>query len=294
MQGKIIKGISGFYYVYTAEHGTVYECHAKGIFRKKQIKPLIGDDVEIEVIDESTATGNITDIMPRRNTLLRPAVANVDQAVIIFAVRYPDPSFNLLDSFLIRMEREKLPCIICFNKEDIAERRQLDDLKKAYGTCGYKVIFLSARSGDGFEELREILAGRTSTVAGPSGVGKSSVINRLCPESNMETGEISRKIERGKNTTRHSEIFALGENTYIIDTPGFTSLDINDITKDELVSYYPEFAEFSDSCRFRGCAHMSEPDCAVKAAVQEGRLSTVRYDNYRELYELLKNVRRYR
>jgi ribosome biogenesis GTPase len=294
MQGKIIKGISGFYYVYTAEHGTVYECHAKGIFRKKQIKPLIGDDVEIEVIDESTETGNITDIMPRRNTLLRPAVANVDQAVIIFAVRYPDPSFNLLDRFLIRMEREKLPCIICFNKEDIAERSQLDDLKKAYGTCGYKVIFLSARSGDGFEELREILAGRTSTVAGPSGVGKSSVINRLCPEANMETGEISRKIERGKNTTRHSEIFALGENTYIIDTPGFTSLDINDITKDELVSYYPEFAEFSDSCRFRGCAHMSEPDCAVKAAVQEGRISTVRYDNYRELYELLKNVRRYR
>jgi ribosome biogenesis GTPase len=294
MQGKIIKGISGFYYVYTAEHGIVYECHAKGIFRKKQIKPLIGDDVEIEVIDESTETGNITDIMPRRNTLLRPAVANVDQAVIIFAVRYPDPSFNLLDRFLIRMEREKLPCIICFNKEDIAERSQLDDLKKAYGTCGYKVIFLSARSGDGFEELREILAGRTSTVAGPSGVGKSSVINRLCPEANMETGEISRKIERGKNTTRHSEIFALGENTYIIDTPGFTSLDINDITKDELVSYYPEFAEFSDSCRFRGCAHMSEPDCAVKAAVQEGRISTVRYDNYRELYELLKNVRRYR
>ncbi len=294
MHGKIIKGISGFYYVYTAEHGIIYECHAKGIFRKKQIKPLIGDDAEIEVIDEKNAIGNITDILPRKNKLLRPAVANVDQAVIIFAVRYPDPSFNLLDRFLIRMERQGLPCIICFNKEDIAERAQLDILKEAYGTCGYRVIYLSARSGEGFSELERVLDGKTSTVAGPSGVGKSSVINRLCPEANMETGEISRKIKRGKNTTRHSEIFALGMDTYIIDTPGFTSLDITDIKKEELVSYYPEFADHASECRFRGCAHISEPDCAVKEAVEAGSISRVRYDNYRELYDELKNFRRYR
>ena len=294
MQGKIIKGISGFYYVYSFENGIVYECRAKGIFRKEHIKPLVGDNANIEILDEKMHTGNVTDILPRVNTLVRPAVANVDQAVIIFAIRYPDPSFNLLDRFLIRMERQSLPCVICFNKEDIASRDSMDMLKDAYGTCGYRVIYISAHSGEGFDELRTVLKGKTSTVAGPSGVGKSSVINRLCPSAQMETGVLSRKIERGKNTTRHSEIFTLDNETYIIDTPGFTSLDITDITKEELVGYYPEFSDFASECRFRGCAHMSEPDCAVKKAVADGKISSVRYDNYRTLYNELKDVRRYR
>lgn len=294
MQGKIIKGISGFYYVYSFENSSVYECRAKGIFRKEHIKPLVGDNADIEILDDKIHTGSVINILPRKNTLIRPAVANVDQAVLIFAVRYPDPSFNLLDRFLIRMERQSLPCVICFNKEDIANRDSLDILKDAYGTCGYRVIYISAHSGEGFDELRTVLRGKTSTVAGPSGVGKSSVINRLCPSAQMETGVLSRKIERGKNTTRHSEIFTLDNETYIIDTPGFTSLDITDITKEELVSYYPEFSNFASECRFRGCAHMSEPDCAVKKAVSDGKISSVRYENYRTLYNELKDVRRYR
>ena len=294
MDGKIIKGISGFYYVYVAEQGIIYECRAKGIFRKDHVKPLVGDNARIEIIDEKLHKGNVTDILPRKNTLIRPAVANVDQAVLIFAVRYPDPSFGLIDRFLIRMERQSLPCIICFNKEDIASRELLDKLKAAYGTCGYRVIYLSANNGEGFDELKGILKGRTSTVAGPSGVGKSSVINRLCPQAEMETGELSRKIERGKNTTRHSEIFALGDDTYIIDTPGFTSLDVSDITKEELTSYYPEFSDYALSCRFRGCAHVNEPDCAVKKAVEDGLISRVRYDNYRQLYDELKSIKRYK
>lgn len=292
MQGKIIKGIAGFYYVYVEGHGT-YECKAKGIFRKDHVKPLVGDDVVMDVLNEGEMLGNISEILPRRSALIRPAVANVDQALIIFAIVKPNPNFNLLDRFLIRMERQNLPTIICFNKQDIASVQEKEALRRAYETCGYQVLFISALENEGVDRVRELLSGKTTTVAGPSGVGKSSLINQLAPRANMETGEISAKIERGKHTTRHSEIIALGDETYIVDTPGFTSLDISEITKEELGQYYPEFVQYEPYCKFSGCAHISEPSCGVKEAVAEGKISGVRYDNYKVLYQELKDKRRY-
>lgn len=292
MQGKIIKGIAGFYYVYVEGHG-VYECKAKGIFRKDHVKPLVGDDVIVDVLDALQMLGNIREILPRRSALIRPAVANVDQALIIFAIVKPDPNFNLLDRFLIRMERQNLPTIICFNKQDIATDEEKAALRKAYETCGYQVCFVSALENEGLEQIKTLLAAKTTTVAGPSGVGKSSLINQLAPKANMETGAISEKIERGKHTTRHSEIIAIGEGTYIVDTPGFTSLDISEITKEELGSYYPEFVQYEPYCKFSGCAHISEPSCGVKDAVEEGKISRVRYENYKVLYQELKEMKRY-
>lgn len=292
MQGKIIKGIAGFYYVHVESYG-VYQCKAKGIFRKNHTKPLVGDDVEVDILDEAEMLGNIREILPRKSALIRPAVANVDQALIIFAIVKPNPNFNLLDRFLIRMERQNLPTIICFNKQDIATLEEKEALRKAYETCGYQVLFISALEQEGLEQVKELLTGKTTTVAGPSGVGKSSLINQLAPKAQMETGDISRKIERGKHTTRHSEIIALGENTYIVDTPGFTSLDISEITKEELGTYYPEFVQYEPYCKFSGCAHISEPSCGVKDAVAEGKISQVRYDNYKVLYQELKEIKRY-
>ncbi|MCM1143811.1 MAG: ribosome small subunit-dependent GTPase A [Blautia sp.] len=292
MTGKIIKGIAGFYYVHIEGMG-VYECKAKGIFRNHHIKPLVGDNVCMSVLDEQDKEGSITEILPRKNELLRPAVANIDQALIIFAIVRPDPNYNLLDRFLIRMERQQLPCIICFNKQDIASEEERQTLLHAYEGCGCHVLFASAHKEEGMKELRRLLAGKTTTVAGPSGVGKSTIINCLQPEANMATGAISAKIERGRHTTRHSEIIALGEDTYIMDTPGFTSLSISEVLKEELGGYYPEFRQYESFCRFRGCAHISEPDCGVKKAVEEGKISRVRYDNYRMLYQELKDVRRY-
>ena len=289
MRGKIIKGIAGFYYVYVEGRGT-YECKAKGIFRKDHKKPLVGDDVEADVLDEEAMLGNIREILPRKSALIRPAVANVDQALIIFAIVKPNPNFNLLDRFLIRMERQNLPTIICFNKQDIATEKEKEALRRAYETCGYQVLFISALEKEGLEQVKELLAGKTTTVAGPSGVGKSSLINQLAPKAQMETGDISRKIERGKHTTRHSEIIALGENTYIVDTPGFTSLDISEITKEELGTYYPEFVQYEPYCKFSGCAHISEPSCGVKDAVAEGKISQVRYENYMVLYLSLIHI----
>lgn len=296
MRGRILKGIAGFYYVETRDL-KVYECKAKGIFRRSGIKPIVGDNVEIEIIDEENRQGNLTDILPRKNCLYRPPVANVDQAVILFAIVKPDPNYNLLDRFLIMMRQQNLPVIICFNKQDIATKEEQKELHDAYEKCGYKVLFVSVKEERGLDELRSFLKGKTSTLAGPSGVGKSSLLNKLVPDADMQIGELSRKIDRGKNTTRHSELFFVkelseeGQDTFIIDTPGFTSLELRDVGADELMGYYPEFEEFEPLCRFGGCSHIAEPDCGVKAALEEGKLSGVRYDNYRIIYRDLKNAR---
>ena len=296
MQGKIIKGIAGFYYIETHDE-KIYECKAKGIFRKDNVKPLVGDNVMIDIIDEENKKGNITEILPRKNRLLRPPVANVDQAVILFAIVKPDPNYNLLDRFLIMMRQQNLPVIICFNKQDIATEEEQKELHDAYEKCGYKVLFISVKEEKGLDELKELLKGKTTTLAGPSGVGKSSLLNKLVPDADMQTGELSRKIDRGKNTTRHSELFFVSElsegedETYLFDTPGFTSLNLNDVTTDNLMQYYPEFEEFEPECRFGGCSHIAEPDCGVKNALSEGKISAVRYENYKIIYEDLKNAR---
>jgi ribosome biogenesis GTPase len=296
MRGRILKGIAGFYYVETIDL-KVYECKAKGIFRKSGIKPIVGDNVEIEIIDEDNRQGNLTDILPRKNCLYRPPVANVDQAVILFAIVKPDPNYNLLDRFLIMMRQQNLPVIICFNKQDIATQEEQQELYNAYEKCGYKVLFISVKEEKGLDELKELLRGKTTTLAGPSGVGKSSLLNKLVPDALMQTGELSRKIDRGKNTTRHSELFYVSElsqgdeETYLFDTPGFTSLNLNDVTTDNLMQYYPEFEEYEPECRFGGCSHIAEPDCGVKNALSEGKISAVRYENYKIIYEDLKNAR---
>lgn len=292
MQGKIIKGIAGFYYVNVVEFG-VYECKAKGIFRKEKQKPLVGDNVEIEVLDEETMTGNITALLPRKNELIRPAVANVDQALVVFAVTRPSPHFNLLDRFLVMMERQDIPVVICFNKEDIAEDEQVEKLRSVYEGCGYPCVFTSALEERNIEKIKELLKGKTTVIAGPSGVGKSSLINILNPDAKMETGDISSKIERGKHTTRHSELFTIAQDSYIMDTPGFSSLYVNDFEKEELKYYFPEFDPYEGTCRFLGCDHVHEPDCAVKAAVEAGEIHEIRYKDYLEMYEELKSKRRY-
>lgn len=292
MQGKIIKGIAGFYYVNVVEFG-VYECKAKGIFRKEKQKPLVGDNVEIEVLDEETMTGNITALLPRKNELIRPAVANIDQALVVFAVTRPSPHFNLLDRFLVMMERQGIPVVLCFNKEDIAEDEQVEKLRSVYEGCGYPCVFTSALEERNIEKIKELLKGKTTVIAGPSGVGKSSLINILNPDAKMETGDISSKIERGKHTTRHSELFTIAQDSYIMDTPGFSSLYVNDFEKEELKYYFPEFDPYEGTCRFLGCDHVHEPDCAVKAAVEAGEIHEIRYKDYLEMYEELKSKRRY-
>ena len=292
MQGKIIKGIAGFYYVHVVEFG-VYECKAKGSFRKEGVKPLVGDDVEIEILDENEKTGNIVQIKPRRNELIRPAVANIDQALVVFAVTKPKPHYNLLDRFLVMMEQKEIPVVLCFNKTDIAEHPEIAELQEVYAPSGYPVLFTSAREEENIEELKSLLKGKTTSIAGPSGVGKSSLINLLQSEVKMETGSISKKIARGKHTTRHSELIMIGADSYIMDTPGFSSLYVNEFEKEELKYYFPEFAPYEGQCHFNGCDHIHEPGCAVKEAVEEGKIHKIRYEDYMEMYRELKERKRY-
>lgn len=292
MQGKIIKGIAGFYYIY-AEDGNVYECKAKGIFRKDNFKPLVGDNVEITVLNEEEKEGSVTSILPRRNSLIRPAVANVDQAFLIFAMENPKPNFLLLDRFLIMMEQQEIPAVICFNKKDVGDKDEMEKLYEIYTGCGYRVVLSSTYEGEGMDEIHEILKGKTTVVAGPSGVGKSSITNCMQGEVQMETGEISKKLKRGKHTTRHSQVIPVEKNTFLVDTPGFSSLYLTDMKEEELRDYFPEFVMYEPQCRFQGCMHIHEPGCAVKKALSEGKISQQRYDNYLALYEELKEKRRY-
>lgn len=292
MQGKIIKGIAGFYYVHVAGSG-VYECKAKGIFRKDGVKPLVGDDVEMEVTHEKDMEGNIMRILSRKNELVRPAVANIDQALVVFAVTKPKPHFNLLDRFLVMMETKEIPAILCFNKADIAGDAEIAGLKAVYENCGYPLIFTSAKKEENIDRLKELLQGKTTAVAGPSGVGKSSLINRLQSGVKMETGSISRKIERGKHTTRHSELIMLGDESYIMDTPGFSSLYAGNMEKEDLKYCFPEFAPYEGKCRFNGCGHIHEPGCAVKQAADEGKIHRIRYEDYVMMYRELQERKRY-
>ena len=287
MQGKIVKGIAGFYYVHVVNHG-VYECKAKGIFRNRNIKPLVGDNVEIQLLDEQNKLGSITDIKERQNELIRPAVANINQALVVFAIAEPMPNLNLLDRFLVMMEKNNIDTVICFNKTDLAEEEKLLQIKDIYVKADYHVIFTSAIAGIGMEELKRIIDGKTTAFAGPSGVGKSSILNALMPQANSKTGSISEKIKRGKHTTRHTELFRIDKDTFVADTPGFTSLNLPEIEAERLRYYFKEFEGYEGKCRFDMCTHLHEPDCAVKKAVEAGEIAEGRYNSYSLFFKELR------
>ena len=293
MTGKIIKGIAGFYYVH-GKDAVVYECKAKGIFRNQRIKPLVGDNVELEVLDKEKKLASIVDILPRKSELVRPAVANADQALVVFAAKDPEPNWSLLDRFLILMAKQNLPVIICFNKTDLISEEECKKIENGYRNSGYEIRFLSAKEEAGMEEITHLLEKKTTVLAGPSGVGKSTLVNLLQPGVIMETGAVSEKIRRGKHTTRHSEFIWIKEDTYILDTPGFSSLELEDIEAEELKNYFPEFHPHEGKCRFRGCVHQNEPDCAIKAAGKAGLISKQRYLSYLQLYKDLKEKEKYR
>lgn len=292
MTGKIVKSVAGFFYVDTKENG-VYTCRAKGAFRHDGVTPLVGDDVEIDVTDSAKLTGNVVSVNTRKNSLIRPNVANVDQALVVFAAAKPEPNLNLLDRFLISMQKQGIPAVICFNKSDIVSDDEIHLLSEAYSLCGHKVIPMSVLKKQGTDEVFEALRGKTTVLAGPSGVGKSSLMNELCPGANMETGDLSKKIERGKQTTRHTELVKIAEDSFLIDTPGFSSLFVTDIKVEELKNYFPEFAKHEASCRFLSCMHLKEPECGVKEALAGGLISRIRYENYCQLYEELKGQKNY-
>lgn len=286
MQGKIIKGIAGFYYVDIKEKGVI-ECKARGVFRKRKITPLIGDEVIVEI--DNNNKGYINEILDRRNRLIRPTVSNVDQAIIVFAVKNPVPHFSLLDRFLILAIQQGIEVIICFNKSDLMCEDKIKEMAEVYRRSGFKVLITSAEHELGKETLHELLKDKTTVFAGPSGVGKSSILNMVSPELALKTGEISQKIKRGKHTTRHAELLALPKGGYVVDTPGFSSLELFNIPYEELAWYYPEFEKFEPYCKFNGCIHIHEPSCGVKTAVDEGDIPLQRYENYLALYDEIKD-----
>lgn len=287
MQGKIVRGIAGIYYVHV-RGGKIYACKAKGIFRKEKVKPLVGDNVAIEITHAGDCEGNIVEILPRKSELVRPAVANIDQALLIFAITRPEPNYNLLDRFLIMMRQQGLECILCFNKQDLADAGKKEQLRAIYEKSGCQIVFASAVQRQGLDPLLRVLRGKTTAAAGPSGVGKSSLINCLQGDKQMETGKLSEKISRGKHTTRHSELIAVSDDTFIMDTPGFSSLSLFDMAKEELRHFYPEFEPYKADCKFLTCTHIHEPACGVRSALGNGYISSVRYDNYVAFYEELR------
>lgn len=285
--GTIVKGIAGFYYVKVNE--TIYECKAKGVFRNINITPYVGDKVEIVLLDEENR-GNIVKILPRRNCMIRPPASNIDQAVIVFSIKNPNPNLQLLDRFLVLAEEQQLDIIICINKIDLEEdENACKDLEFVYKKAGYKTILTSTVSDIGILDLKEALANKTTIFAGPSGVGKSSLLNSVNPSLKLETGKISEKIKRGKHTTRHVELLSLDNGGYVLDTPGFSSLSLTHMDSVKLQDYYREFIPYNNSCKFVPCSHIHEPECKIKEMVEKGHIDMERYERYIKLYNELES-----
>lgn len=290
MEGLIVKGIGGFYYVDTGSE--IIEAKGRGIFKKDGITLAVGDRVELEIIDEAGRKGVINSIYPRKNQFIRPPIVNVDTFVVVFAASKPKPNLVLVDKFLVMAEMHGVEAVICINKSDLVSREELDEYRNVYDGI-YPVIAVSARTGEGMDELKKAISGKTAAFAGPSGVGKSTITNILVPHANMETGSISEKTKRGRHTTRHAEIFKAEGGGRIFDTPGFTSFEIMEADEDSLMHYYPDIEHFSGDCYYDNCRHLKEPQCAVREALKEGKIHRLRYESYSANMEEIKNRRKY-
>ncbi|MCR5481467.1 MAG: ribosome small subunit-dependent GTPase A [Clostridia bacterium] len=291
MKGRIVKGIAGFYYVRTAQ-GIVYQCKARGIFKKEGIVPTVGDEADIEVLEDGDAV--INTIFPRKNIFIRPPISNVDCLVLVFAAAQPEPSRSTIDRFLVMTEKNHINAVLCINKLDLLTEERRKKLTDIYSPL-YPLVFVSGKTGEGTDELRKLIEGRSAAFAGPSGVGKSTLLNLLIEDATAQTGEISRKTLRGRNTTRHVEIFPLEGGGDLFDTPGFTSFDVLEADEAELQHLYPEMIPYIGKCRYDNCRHLREPGCAVREAVRSGAITKSRYTSYcAQLEEIIeKNKNKY-
>ena len=284
--GTIMKALSGYYYVRGAQDGRSVQCRARGIFKKRGESPLVGD--RVKYMETENGEGSVEEILPRKTALIRPPVANVDLAVLVFSVVHPDLNLALLDKFLVHIEHAGLDVLLVWTKTDrIPEGAEGDDVRSAvdsarrlYVSIGYEVMLTSARTQSGVDELATRLCGRVSVFAGQSGVGKSSLLNALAPGLSLQTSSISEKLGRGKHTTRHVELMPLDNGALVADTPGFSQLDFSELGIEGIGDCFREFRDLSKGCKFRGCTHVHEPGCAVRAAVEQGAVAQSRYLHY--------------
>lgn len=287
-KGKIIKALSGFYYVMTDDR-RIIQCRGRGVFRKNKITPLVGDYVVFQA--ENEREGYILEVKERKNMLIRPPISNVDQAILVFSAVEPNFSTALLDRFLVLVEFNNITPIICITKMDLIDEKVIDKIRnyaEDYREAGYSVLLTSSETGEGIELVRPYLAGKTSVFAGQSGVGKSSLLNVLRPDLELKTADISSHLGRGRHTTRHVELIEM-DGGLVADTPGFSSLDFSEMEAEDLSHAFPEMSRISDQCKFRGCLHMEEPKCAVKKAVENGEIPEYRYNHYQIFFQEIKD-----
>ncbi len=284
MEGKIIKGVGGNYLVSGSEG--VIQCKARGRLRREELTPMVGDIVTVRV--GSDGNGSIDGICPRKNFLIRPSVSNIDAIVLVCAAASPEPDLGLIDKLLVIAESKGIEGIVCINKTDLIDQSKAEAIAEIYSGAGYRTLMTCACENRGVDALRPLITGRTVAFAGLSGVGKSSIL-RLITGRELEIGDVSR-IRRGKHTTRHVELIET-DGGFVFDTPGFSRLEIDGIRPDELQDFFPEIRALKNGCRFRGCAHIAEPDCVVVAALERGDISQSRYDSYRSMYNTLKNIK---
>lgn len=302
--GLIVKALSGYYYVLPDVEGTggaaepsLVQCRARGIFKKRNISPLVGDRISFEHSENNE--GTVTEIHKRQSELIRPPVANIEQAVLVFSLDEPALNLQLLDKFLVHIEHSGLEPVICLSKQDLVKEADSGSAslepgaaQRLYEDIGYKVFVTSAKEGEGLEPIRDMLKGRLSVFSGQSGVGKSTLLNALLPELNLETGEISMRLGRGRHTTRHVELMALPGGGWVADTPGFSQLDFMEMEPEDLGRTFPEFVPLAEECRFRGCLHHKEPGCKVREEVESGKVAESRYEHYLIFLQEMKDRKR--